>query len=474
MNILLTGANGYIGKRILPSLIDQGYHVICCVRDQKRFTIEDNYLNSITVLEVDFLEEKTLHKIPENIDGAYYLMHSMTNNRDYKKMESTVAHNFKKYISKTAVKHVIYLSGIVNETNLSKHLESRKNVETILSKGSFNLTTIRSGIIIGSGSASFEIIRDLVEKLPIMITPKWLKTKCQPIAVTDVIHFLTKALFNSKTFNKNFDIGSPDVLSYKEMLLGYAKERGMKRWIVIVPVMTPRLSSYWLYFVTSTSYKLAVALVNSMKIPVICRDDELHKILEINPISYSEALSKTIRTIKNKKIVSSWKDSFVSGDTNFNLSEYTNVPKYGCFKDIRIRDIKNSNLTVDKIWSIGGEKGWYYANWLWKFRGYIDKLFGGVGLRRGRTHPTIIHPGDSIDFWRVLFTDKENGHLLLFAEMKVPGEAWLEFRIVNKQLIQTATFRPKGLNGRLYWYCVYPFHGFVFKGMINKLVLNSQ
>ena len=469
-NILLTGANGYIGKRILPSLINSGYHVICCVRDKKRFSADEKFLESISIIEIDFLKEETLHKIPKNIDAAYYLMHSMTNNRNYEEIESKVAQNFSKVVSLTSVLHVIYLSGIVNENKLSRHLESRKNVERILSNGQFNLTTIRAGIIIGSGSASFEIIRDLVEKLPIMITPKWLKTKCQPISVFDVIQYLTKTLFNSDTFNKNFDIGGKDILSYKDMLLGYAKERGMKRWIIIVPVMTPRLSSYWLYFVTSTSYKLAIALVNSMKVPVVCRDNSLSEILEIKPISYNEALGKTIRTIKNKIIVSSWKDSFISGDIDFNLSEFTKVPEYGCFKDVRKRNVKNIGSTIENIWSIGGEKGWYYANWLWKIRGYMDKFLGGVGLRRGRTHPTIIHPGDAIDFWRVLFTDKKKGHLLLFAEMKVPGEAWLEFKINNGELIQTATFRPKGLNGRLYWYIVYPFHGFVFNGMINKLI----
>ena len=469
MKILLTGSTGYIGKRLLPVLIELGHEVICCARDIKRFNPPKYLRESITVLKLDLLDEKSLESIPKNIDGAYYLVHSMSSSGDYQSLEENSAINFRNALKRTNVKHVVYLSGIVNETELSEHLTSRKNVELELSKGEYNFTTLRAGIIIGSGSASFEIIRDLVEKLPIMVTPKWLYTKCQPIGITDVIAFLSKSLFNPKTFNQNFDIGGPDILSYKNMLLDFGKMRNLKRKIYVIPVMTPKISSYWLYFVTSTSYKLATSLVHSMKIEVICRDSQLNTILGVKPLSYNDSLKRAFSKIENNQIISSWKDAYSSSGLNFNISEFIQVPSFGCFKDSRARPIKNREVCIDKIWSIGGNTGWYYGNWLWRIRGFIDKLFGGVGLRRGRTNPSTINVGDSIDFWRVLYASKEEGRLLLFAEMKLPGEAWLEFKVVNDKLIQTATFRPLGLAGRLYWYAVFPFHGFMFKGMIKEI-----
>jgi len=393
----------------------------------------------------------------------------MSTSGDYSSMETESAINFRNAIQKTKVKHVVYLSGIINEKELSKHLNSRKNVETELGKGEYNFTTLRAGIIIGSGSASFEIIRDLVEKLPVMITPKWLNTKCQPIGISDVISFLSKSLFNQKTFNQNFDIGGPDVLSYKNMLLEFGKARNLKRKIMVVPVMTPKLSSYWLYFVTSTSYQLATSLVNSMKVEVVCRDNQINEILDVEPLSYREALKRAFSKIENNEILSSWKDSYSSSGISFNISEFINVPSFGCFKDQRAIEMKDRELSIRRIWSLGGSVGWYYGNWLWQIRGIMDKFAGGVGLRRGRTNPNTINVGDSIDFWRVLYADKEEGRLLLFAEMKLPGEAWLEFKMVNNQLIQTATFRPLGVAGRLYWYAVFPFHGFIFNGMLKRL-----
>tara|TARA_B110000014_G_C20111614_1_gene585768 strand:+ start:335 stop:1750 length:1416 start_codon:yes stop_codon:yes gene_type:complete len=469
VKVLLTGANGYIGKRILPLLVNKGHHVICCVRDKTRFNPPKSIIKNISVIEVDLLKSATLSAIPNDIDAAYYLVHSMSTSKDYKNLEEKSAKNFQEKISLTSAKHVIYLSGIVNESNLSEHLLSRKKVEDILEKGSYNFTSLRAGIIIGSGSASFEIMRDLVEKLPIMITPKWLLTKCQPIGVDDVQKFLLGTLFNEKTFNKNFDIGGEDILTYKEMLLDLAKIRNLKRKIITVPVMTPRLSSYWLYFVTSTSFKLAKSLVDSMKIEVVCRNNDINNILGIKTISYKEALLNAFDKIQNNQILSSWKDSYSSSDIDINISDFINVPNFGCYKDSRIRKIVNENNCIDKIWTIGGENGWYYGNWLWKIRGFLDKLVGGVGLRRGRTNKYNLNPGDALDFWRVLYANKSEGRLLLFAEMKLPGEAWLEFKKDGNNLIQTATFRPLGLAGRLYWFSVYPLHGFIFKGLINKI-----
>ncbi len=469
MKILLTGATGYIGKRLLPVLIEAGHEVICCVRDKSRFNPPEAIKNKIQIIQIDLLVKESLNAIPKDIDGAYYLVHSMSASSDYQKLEQESAVNFRNALNETKVSHVVYLSGIVNESELSDHLASRKAVELELSKGNYNLTTLRAGIIIGSGSASFEIMRDLVEKLPVMVAPKWLNTKCQPIGISDVINFLSKCIFNPKTYNQNFDIGGPDILTYKEMLLEFARIRGLKRRIYIIPIMTPRLSSYWLYFVTATSYKLAVALVHSMKVEVVCRDSSINNILEVTPISYKEALSLAFRKIESNQIVSSWKDAYSSSGNNGIISDLIQVPTFGCFTDKRSRAFKNKAECIEKIWSIGGQTGWYYGNWLWRIRGFVDKIAGGVGLRRGRTHPSSLRAGEALDFWRVLYADKNEGRLLLYAEMKLPGEAWLEFKIVDDKLVQTATFRPLGLWGRLYWYAVLPFHGFIFRNMLKKL-----
>lgn len=470
MKILLTGATGYIGKRLLPLLLKNGHEVFCCVRDKSRFNYPETASGNFKVIEADFLDAESLTNIPNDIDAAYYLIHSMSDTAgSYDKMESASAYNFIHRLSRTKTKQIIYLSGIVNDKYLSKHLSSRKAVEDILRSAAIPSTTLRAGIIVGSGSASFEIIRDLVDKLPVMITPKWLNTKCQPIAVSDVLEFLVRSLLNPQTYNQSFDIGGPDILTYKEMLLQFARAKKLTRYIFTIPVMTPKLSSYWLYFVTSTSYKLAAALVSSMKVEVVCQDNRLNALLDIKPITYNQALNKALRKIQENDIISSWKDSLASGRFKGNLSQYLKVPKKDCYIDRRKKEIINRDYTIEKIWSIGGETGWYYADWLWNLRGFIDKVFGGVGTRRGRTHKNALFPGDALDFWRVVYADKKQGKLVLYAEMKLPGEAWLEFKIINNTLYQAATFRPKGFLGKLYWYSVLPFHGFIFNGMLNKL-----
>lgn len=471
MKILLTGATGYIGKRLLPLLIAQNHDIICCVRDKNRFYCPEEFQKNVSVIEVDFLEIETLSTIPIDIDAAYYLIHSMSgSDNNYDELEKISAENFVCSIDKTNAKQVIYLSGIVNDKSLSKHLASRKKVEDVLNNGKFAMTTLRAGIIVGSGSASFEIIRDLINKLPIMITPKWLNTRCQPIAIPDVLQFLSKSLLNPVTYDKSFDIGGPDILTYKEMLLGFAKAKKLKRWIYTVPIMTPKLSSYWLYFFTSTSYKLASALVSSMKVEVVCRDNKINDLLGVKPMSYEQALSRALIKVDEDKVASSWKDSLVSGRFKSNISKFLKVPKKDCFIDRRKKSLENRDFTIDKIWSIGGETGWYYGDWLWNLRGFIDRLFGGVGSRRGRTNKHDIHAGDALDFWRVLYANKQEGKLVLYAEMKLPGEAWLEFKIINNTLYQSATFRPQGIWGHLYWYAVWPFHGFIFQGMLDRLI----
>lgn len=471
MKILLTGVTGYIAQRLLPVLLENGHKVVCCVRERSRFNIKKYDTPNISVIEADFLNEESLQNIPNDIDLTYYLIHSMsTQSGDFGNMEEICATNFKKRIEETNTKQVIYLSGISNADELSKHLSSRKNVESILSSNKYALTTLKAGIIVGSGSASFEIIRDLVEKLPFMIAPRWLNTKCQPIAIRNVIEFLVGVIGKTETYHNSYDIGGPDILSYKEMLLQFAEVRGLKRTIVIVPVMTPRISSYWLYFVTSTSYALAKNLVNSMKVEVICKPNNLQITLGIKLIDYNTSIKLAFDKIEQNQVLSSWKDAKTSEIFKEGFSKFVEVPSNGCFKDIRSLKLEDSSFSLEKIWQIGGKTGWYYGTFLWELRGFIDQLFGGVGMRRGRKSNTELNTGDVLDFWRVMIANKEEKRLLLYAEMKLPGEAWLEFKIdTDNTLIQTATFRPIGLLGRLYWYAVLPFHGLIFKGMINNI-----
>ncbi len=470
MNILLTGSTGYIGQRLLPALLDAGHNVFCCVRDKLRFNSAKYNSKNLFVVECDFLDSVSLSAIPQNIDVAYYLIHSMASPvGDFENLEKISAENFKSAINKTNTKQVIYLSGIINDDSLSKHLTSRKNVEQILSSGIFKLTTLRAGIIVGSGSASFEIIRDLVEKLPVMITPKWLNTKTQPIAIRNVIDFLVGVIANEYTFGKSFDIGSPDIVTYKEMLLKFAEVRGLKRRILVVPVMTPKLSSYWLFFVTSVSFTLAKNLVNSMKVEIVCKPNDLHHRLNIKLIDYVSAIKLAFEKIEHHRVISSWTDAQTSTLISKGISKFLTVPKDGCYIDHRFMKCSDENYSLEKIFSIGGKNGWYYANWLWSIRGFLDKLFGGVGMRRGRKDSNEIFPGETLDFWKVLIADRSQKRLLLLAEMKLPGEAWLDFKISNGTVFQTATFRPLGLWGRMYWFSVLPFHFLIFNGMLKKI-----
>lgn len=471
MKILLTGANGYIGMRVLHQLLEAGHQVVCAVRDETRLSVHEDTRRKLEVVEVDFLEDPKPGIFRNDIDVAYYLIHSMSSSTsDFDEREARAARHFNTYMEQAMPRQVIYLSGIVNNDQLSKHLSSRKNVEDILYEGPFALTVLRAGIIVGSGSSSFEIIRDLCEKLPFMITPKWVLTKTQPIAIRDVIEFLIGVLGREDTYDQSFDIAGPDILTYKDMLKGYARVRGFNNAILTVPVMTPKLSSYWLYFVTSTSYKLAVNLVDSMKVEVVARDNRLQKMLGIEPLTYEEAIEMAFQKIAQNSVVSSWKDSLVSGRFDQNLDKYIQVPKYGVLTDKKSVKIADREGVLDNIWKIGGETGWYYGSWLWQIRGFLDKLSGGVGLRRGRTHPDKIFAGDSLDFWRVLLADRDKGRLLLFAEMRLPGEAWLEFHVDEDNVLhQNATFRPRGLAGRLYWYSILPFHYFIFGGMIRNI-----
>ena len=476
MNILLTGTTGYIGNRLLIQLLAEGHFIFACVRDAGRFNSTEKDHPNLTLIEIDFLKVNQT-KLPKDLDIAYYLIHSMSGTQHFLNLEAECAHNFVNLINQTDIKQTVYLSGIVNTDKLSQHLASRKKVAEILNMANAALTTLKAGIIIGSGSASFEIIRDLSEKLPVMITPTWVNTKTQPIAVRNVLQLLIKVISDSETYNNEYDIGGPDIYSFKEMMLKFAKARGLKRYIMTIPVMTPRLSSYWLYFVTSTSYMLAVNLVNSMKIPTVCKTNELVGKYNIQLIDYSTAIQLAFDKIAQNQVTSSWKDALESGAIdNSDINKHIHIPIHGCFKEFRKRKAKTIDRAriVNNIFSIGGENGWYYANWLWRLRGLIDKIVGGVGLNRGRKNQNELSAGDSLDFWRVVLANKEKGKLLLYAEMILPGEAWLEFNMSENndklEIEQIATFRPKGVNGRLYWWLTKPFHFIIFDGMINEII----
>ena len=479
MKILLTGATGYIGRRLLPVLVEERHQVICLLRDKTRFDWEDfseEFLANVSVVEADLNEPDSLKDVAKDIDVAFYLVHSMSSSDpNFTELEAKSAENFVRYIDQTSCRHLIYLSGIVNDADLSDHLLSRKNVEDILGNAKAPLTVLRAAIIIGSGSASFEIIRDLVEKLPLMVAPKWLNTRCQPIGIRNVVEYLSGVMMKPQAFDHSFDIGGTEILTYKQMLMGFAKVRGLKRAIITVPVLTPKLSSLWLLLVTSTTFSLARSLVSSMKNEVVCRDNKISDIVPIRLYDYTESLQLAFDKISQKNVVSTWRDSIsLYGLTTF-FHENMQVPEHGVFTDQRsVSFTRDMEEVIKNIWSIGGNRGWYFGNWMWNVRGTMDILVGGVGIRRGRRSDTDLRAGDALDFWRVLVADRANGRLLLYAEMKLPGEAWLEFEIKNDgsktTLIQTATFRPLGLWGRFYWFSVLPFHGLIFPKMIKKIV----
>lgn len=473
--VFITGASGFVGKRLILSLLQQGHEIyaLCRIKGTKLFSEEYPKLHYIWG---DLRNPEIIKSIPEDIEAAYYLVHSMsevvTNLTD---TETHVVKEFLKDIKHTKTKQIIYLGGIINdEHQLSSHLKSRLQVEKTLKESEIPVTILRASIIIGAGSASFEIIRDLCEKLPIMIAPRWVHTPSQPIAIADVLFYLSHVLLNPKCFDKTFDIGGPEILTFKQLMLEYSKFRNLKTYIIDVPLLTPRLSSYWLVFITSVRLSLCTYLVESMKNSTIVKLEGIQNIIPHKCLTYSEALELAFQNISQNEVVSNWMDSWEVSEIDPDIQHYIQVPNEGCLQDqqkVLIKDSKEATLA--RIWSLGGEKGYYSMDWAWHLRGLFDKFIGGVGLNRGRNHPSEICVGDSIDFWRVLKADKNEGHLILLANMKLPGEAWLEFKIQKEEdrffLLQTATFRPKGLLGRLYWYGLYIFHFFIFRKMAKAI-----
>lgn len=492
MKILLTGANGYIGMRLLPVLLEKGHHVVALVRDARRFPSErfasrGSEESRLEVIEGDLLKPDSLSAIPEDIEVAYYLVHSMGSGaKDFYDLEEESVRYFVSRLERTSARQVIYLSGIVNHPKeaLSPHLASRLNVEEILLESAVPSTVLRAAIIVGAGSASFEIIRDLVEKLPVMIAPKWLQNPCQPIAVRNVIDYLTGVIGVEATFDETFNIAGPEAYSYQEILLKFAEVRGLGRVLLPVPLITPRLSSYWLFFMTSASYPLARSLVDSLTYDMSSQEDRIREIVPLDLIPFTDAVDRAFSMIEQNQVKSSWIDSFSSGRMDVHLLENIEVPRHGVYSDQRVLPFdRNPEEVAENIWRIGGREGWYSMDWAWKLRGWMDRFVGGSGLRRGRRHPSELNPGDALDFWRVLVSDRLQKRLILYAEMKLPGDAWLEFQIepnrnasINRawRVVQTATFRPRGLLGRLYWLAVLPFHHFVFTQMVNEIVSRER
>lgn len=478
VHLLLTGANGYIGLRLLPALLEAGHRVTAVVRDRRRFPLGDfsKAGDRLTLIEGDFLEPGSLPDFPPDLDAAYYLLHSMGGGGDFVAREQTVARNFVAALDRTSCRRIVYLSGIVDpDHRLSPHLRSRLAVEKLLGSARADLTTLRASIIVGSGSASFEIVRDLAEKLPVMICPRWVDTPCQPIAIRNVIDYLTGVLDRPATAGGTYDIGGPEVRRYRDLLSGYAAVRGLRRWFIPVPVLSPGISSWWLVLMTSTSFPLARALVHSMKNPTVCGDDEIRKLIPLELLDYREAVELALARIAQNRVPSRWIDSLRAGTLDPRFIDAVRVPEHGVYSDRRRVPLRAPReRVIDSIWALGGSHGWPSMNWAWKIRGALDRLVGGTGLRRGRRSPTDLRPGDALDFWRVLVADREAGRLMLYAEMKMPGEAWLEFALEGDQLRQTATFRPQGLLGRLYWFSVLPFHWLLFPHMARRLAAGGE
>lgn len=469
--ILVSGAKGFIGKRLIGALLQQGHTVygLCRIRGTKIGSLSHQNLH---ILYGDLEDPEKMDPWPEDLDAAFYLVHSMgKKSKNLREIEEQAARNFVSFINRTRCRQIIYLGGIIQpNVELSAHLLSRENVERILKTAAAPLTVLRASIIIGSGSASFEIIRDLVEKLPLMVAPRWISSLSQPIAIADVIYYLTQSMLNPALFGNTFDIGGPEIISFKEIMLRYAKFRGLKRWIIEVPVLTPRLSSYWLVFVTSVRFSLCAYLVESMKYNSICYDTKIQELLPHRTLKFEEALERAFSKIAKNQIASTWMDAWPVDQKSPDIASFSILPEEGCFIELLKSPVADSKrAAIERIWRIGGANGWYGLDWAWKLRGFIDKLFHGPGMNRGRRHPTELEVEDTIDFWRVVAADKEQGSLILYAQMQLPGDAWLQFFFEGTTLYQKVVFRPKGVLGRLYWYLLLPIHSLIFRQMIKKL-----
>ncbi len=476
--ILVTGATGYVGGRLVPKLLEKGYTVRAASRSLEKLKSRSWVNNpNVEIVVLNVFDKDSLVKATLGCSVAYYLVHSMNAlNKDFAHSDRIAAKNMASVAEAAGLERIIYLGGLGEEgNNLSKHLKSRIEVAEILKLGKVPTTILRAAMIIGSGSASFEILRYLVDRLPIMITPKWVHVKNQPIAIRNVLNYLIGCLENEATKGKSFDIGGPDILTYKELMETYAEEAGLgKRLIVPVPVFTPKLSSYWIHLITPIPSYIAMPLADGLRNPVVCRENKIKELIPQKLLTCREAIKIAIENTEKLKIESSWTDTGIIEHPELNIEGDEKWAGGTVYKDKREVTV---NATPEEIWKpiikIGGENGYYYGNWLWKIRGLLDIIFGGTGLKRGRKDPGNLRVGDILDFWRVVEV-APNKRLLLFAEMKLPGKAFLEFDInkindISCKLTQTATFFPNGIEGILYWYLIKPLHNLVFNGMIKGI-----
>lgn len=476
--ILVTGATGYIGGRLAPRLLEAGYRVRVLARDPSRLDGRE-WAGQVEVVRGDVLERETLPAAMEGVHAAYYLIHSMSSGEDFHQRDLTAAENFGRAAKEAGVDRIVYLGGLGDsQADLSQHLRSRHETGEALRSPGVPVTEFRAAIIVGAGSVSFEMIRYLTERVPVMICPRWVYTRIQPIAVRDVLDYLVASLESERSRGRVIEIGGRDVLTYGEMMLGYAEVRGLKRVLLPVPVLTPRLSSYWVHWVTPIPAKIARPLIQGLRNEVIVREPDAREIFPgIEPLDYHTAVEQALGSLEAGHLETSWSDALATtqGDTQpgqFTIQE-------GMIIERRERLVEASTEALYAAFTrLGGENGWLYLNWTWRVRGVIDRLFGGVGFRRGRRDPQHLRPGDVVDFMRVEAV--EPGRLLrLRAEMKVPGKAWLQFEASpaeggRSRLGLKAFFAPKGLSGLAYWYALYPVHLAIFSGMLAQLAEQAE
>ncbi|MFY9325603.1 MAG: SDR family oxidoreductase [Candidatus Nanopelagicales bacterium] len=479
---LVTGATGYIGGRLVSQLLKAGYQVRVMARFPDRLR-DLPWYQSVEVVQADALDPATMRTALAGVDVAYYLLHAINQGQNFGSIETAMANIFADVAKEQKVKRIIYLGGIIPEQKLSEHLKSRAVTGEILRASGVPTIELRAGVVLGSGSASFEMLRYLTERLPIMVTPKWVNTRIQPIAVRDVLHYLVGAVSIKEDLNRTFDIGGPDVFTYKEMMNHYAKVAQLReRVIITVPLLTPRLSSLWVGFVTPVPGAIARPLVRSLINEVICSESDIKNYIP-DPAdgltSFDKAVDLALTRVKEAQVTTRWSSASVPGAPAEPMPSDPEWAGGTLYRDIQKIEIEAS---PEQLWEvvegIGGEHGYFSLDWAWEIRGLLDRVVGGVGLRRGRRDADHLHVGEALDFWRV--EAREPSELLrLRAEMKMPGLAWLEFQIkplspTKTQLIQQAIFYPRGLAGHAYWWSVAPFHVLVFKGMIKNIGKKAQ
>ncbi len=475
---LITGASGYVGGRLVRTLVAENCDVRVFVRDRNKVNGQ-SWADKVEIAVGSANNREEVSKALVGIHTAYYLLHSINLGPKFDEIEAQMACQFAECAEAAGVKQIVYLGGIANDKNISKHLASRVSTGAELASTSVPVMELRAGIIIGSGSASFEMLRHLTHRLPIMTTPKWVMNKTHPIAIRDILYYLKKAAFLEKPINKIFDIGGPEVLTYADMMQKFASLSGLKkRWIIKVPVLTPGLSSLWIGLVTPVPTALARPLVGSLISEVVADPAKsINDVIALPPEGLTDvatAINLALSRITEHQVETRWSDATIPTAP---WQKAQGDPDWAGEAVLRDRRERTTDISAEKIWkqieSIGGENGWFGSDFLWWGRGVIDRFVGGVGLRRGRRDPDFLRVGESLDFWRVEVL--ERGHRLkLYAEMILPGKAWLEFIVEERDgkthVIQEATFNPRGLGGQLYWYVISPFHLFVFPTMLRNIV----